>query len=80
MRLFKHPEFVRTKREKLLCDTLEYWGFKSAAEAIDFNHWRLDVEALLKTWAGYPACMNIYPDQLTPKVFDATNNTFRVKQ
>lgn len=68
----KDREFQRERRlspkEKLLLDTMRYWGFHQAAANLDCQREHLDLDTVIASWADYPACLDAYPTVITKKV------------
>ncbi len=62
------PERPRSRKEKLLIETLKYWGFYNAASNIDVQRDRIDIDAAIESWKNYPACMEEYPKVVTKKI------------
>lgn len=63
-----HRERRISPKEKLLLDTLHYWGFHQAASNIECQRERVDLDAAIASWANYPKCMDDYPTVITKKV------------
>jgi hypothetical protein len=55
-------------KEKLLLDTLRYWGFHQAAANLDCQRERIDLDAAIASWNNYPKCLDEYPTVITKKV------------